>query len=134
MKKFYILLFVLSCGTLFAQQDSLIGKWQFSELHQKKTDGANAYEKFSAGLPAPKFQYVEFKQDGECVYNEVALDDVGMEYSVKDRHLILGGITYALRFTDKDHLSLTREMYSFKDGDGKTWYVRKEELVFNRLF
>src|ERR1051326_3051931 len=130
MKKFYILLFVLCGGALFAQQDSVIGKWQFSELHQKKTDGGNPYEKFSPGQPAPKFQYVEFKADGECVYNEAALDDVGMEYSVKDHHLILGGITYAVKFTDKDHLSLTREMYSFKDADGKTWYVRKEELTF----
>jgi hypothetical protein len=134
MKKLVLIVFVLSCGILPAQTDTLLGKWKFAGSDQKKVDAALPYEKFSPGSATPKYEYIEFKPENECLYNEEQQDeDAGGEYTVAGNKLTLNGAVYKIKYSDKDHLSLSREMYYYV-AEGKKVLVRKEELSFKRIF
>ena len=136
MKTILFSIFWLLSGILYAQTaaDTLFGKWKFAGLYQKKVTETLPYEKFHSDVLPPKFEYVEFKNGDECVYNEETLDDVGSDYSLKAHSLKFAGGTYLVKFADHEHLSLYREMYSCVDASGEKIYVRKEELSFKRIF
>jgi hypothetical protein len=135
MKRSWLLFLFLSAALASrAQADTLLGKWKFAGLDQKKTESAMPYEKFSPGTATPDYEYVEFKKEGECIYNEVNQEDAGGEYAVTGRKLSWSGAVYNMQFTGRDQLTLRREMYSYIDAASRRVLVRKEVLTFKRIF
>jgi hypothetical protein len=135
-KQIPIILFLLAGaaqGHAQSLADSLMGKWKFAGSELKKVDAGLPYEKFTAGTSTPKYEYVEFKAEGECIFNEENQEDAGGEYSISGRKLNFGGAVYQVKFTGKDHVALSRELYYYVDNDKKV-LVRKEVLNFKRIF
>ena len=137
MRSFSIIIILLVSFTVANAQtgtDTLVGKWKFSLIIQKRGSDPMQYEKYVSGLVPPRFEYVEFNDQGVCTYNEETKDDTNTEYSFKSHQLTLGGITYKVKFEDKENMKLSRTLYTYTDETGKKILVKKEEISFKRIF